>query len=516
MATDENTIEGEISEDERDALLSIAHGAVVTSGGVSIQRALSIWIEMILTRGLGPEVYGVYAFGWRLMRMFLRFANLGASRTLLRDLPAFANEPMQKRRSLGLGYVTTAITASVISLLMILSADWVNTVTIEHPTFPLVLRLFAAVLVFTAFVRIHTASLRAEKAANGEVLLKRILRPGARLIAAVTAMALGYSVVGVVGVLAVAMGILSVTAYPVTTSITGIRPTLRQLSLSARHFYNHAIPSALSRIGGLFRTRVDVLLIGIFLTTTAAGVYNVVLVLVEIMAIPLLSFNQLLPSVASGLYFEERLEALNEVYTTVTRLVVTATLPIFAILAVFGQQLLTIFGPEYARGYQVLLVFLVGRFIGNAVGGTGILLSMTNHQYAHMGLEWLLAILNIVLTYLFVIKFGLVGAALGTSIAISIQNLTQLILIHRYEGLWPFDRTFAKPLGAGLGMIGFMALSKSVLTGLKAIVIGSLVGTVVFLVLLRMFGLDRRDLFIVKHLSSQYRNMASSKVSMLR
>lgn len=516
MTSDESTIEGEVTDDEREALLSIAHGAVVTSGGVSIQRGLSIWIELILTRGFGPELYGVYAFGWRLMRMFLRFANLGANRTLLRDLPAFTNQPLRQRRSLGLGYVTTAITASVISLSIILTARRINDMTIEHSVFPPVLRLFAVGLVLTAFVRMHTASLRAAKAANGEVLLKRILRPGARLIGVATAMALGYSVIGVVGVLVVTVGILAVAAYPVTTAITGVRPTFRQLSSEARHFFDHAVPSALSRIGGLFRTRVDVLLIGIFLTTTAAGVYNVVLVLVQIMAIPLLSFNQLLPSVASDLYFDDKIKVLNEVYATVTRLVVTATLPFLAILAVFGQQLLALFGPEYARGYLVLLVFLIGRFIGNAVGGTGILLSMTNHQYAHMGLEWFLAILNIILTYLFVLNLGLVGAALGTSVAISTQNIIQLVLIYRYEGLWPFDLTFLKPLGAGVGMTSVMVVVRVIFTGKMAIAIGALMGVVVFALLLWALGLNHQDKFIIQKLIERYQNVADSDIFQLR
>jgi len=47
-----------VPEDERDALLTIAHGAVVTSGGVSAQRVLTTTTEFLLARGLGPVAYG--------------------------------------------------------------------------------------------------------------------------------------------------------------------------------------------------------------------------------------------------------------------------------------------------------------------------------------------------------------------------------------------------------------------------------------------------------------------------
>jgi len=202
----------------------------------------------------------------------------------------------------------------------------------------------------------------------------------------------------------------------------------------------------MSSLGKVFQNRVDVLLVGALLTATAAGVYNVVLVLIAIAWIPLLSFNQLLPPVASELYADGRTETLNAVYTSVTRQIVTSVIPILAVLVVFGRELLGLFGEPYVAGY-VPVVYLGGVFVGSAVGATGWLLMMTDHQYARMALDWLLAVLNVALTYAFVVRYGLVGAALGTSLAIAVQNAIQVVLLRRFEGLWPFDRTYLTPAG---------------------------------------------------------------------
>ena len=70
--------------------------------------------------------------------------------------------------------------------------------------------------------------------------------------------------------------------------------------------------------------RVDVVLIGIFLTATAAGIYNVVLLIVALAAIPLAAFNQMMPPVASDLHSNGQTETLDAVYTTVVRLIVSA------------------------------------------------------------------------------------------------------------------------------------------------------------------------------------------------
>lgn len=54
----------------------------------------------------------------------------------------------------------------------------------------------------------------------------------------------------------------------------------------------------------MFQNRIDVLLVGALVSAVGAGTYNVVLVLIAVAWIPLRSFNQLLPPVASELYAE--------------------------------------------------------------------------------------------------------------------------------------------------------------------------------------------------------------------
>ena len=404
----------------------------------------------------------------------------------------------------------------MITATLFLAAPWFNKVTIDDPAFPTALRLFAVLLVLLAFLRLQTASLKAALSANSEVLLGRVFLPTARLIAVVAAMALGYSVVGVVGALVVSIGVLTIVGYPATIAVMGVRPTFLGIKSEARHFYDHAIPSALSGVGGLLRTRIDVILIGILLSATAAGIYNVVLVLVGIAVIPLAAFNQLMPPIASRLYADGKVGTLNNVYKTVSRLIVTATVPIIAIQAAYGRELLGIFGSAYGRGYVVLLVFLVGRFVGNAVGATGILLSMTNNHYPKLGLEWLLALLNVVLTYVFVLEFGLVGAALGTSVAIGVQNLLQATLLRRFEGLWPFDLTFLKPIVAGLGMIAVMAGIRANLDGSLALGVGMLAGLAMFFALLMALGVSPRDRLVVAELAARYQTVINDRIAATR
>lgn len=505
--------EEDVADDVRDALLTIAHGAVVTSGGVSVQRALTAATEFALARGLGPVAYGVYALAWRIAQLLVRLVTFGSVPTLQRYLPTYRDDPARRSWVAGLAYATTVGFGLVIAAGVWLLAPWIDDVTVRHPAFPMAMRLFGVLVLLFGLVMIYAAVFRAVGSARGEVLFNKLLRPAVRLVGALAALALGYSVVGVAGALVVCALLLVVGGFPITVGVTGVRPTLRGARTELRRFYDHAAPVAMSSLGKVFQNRIDLLLVGALLTAVAAGIYNVVLVLVSIAWIPLLSFNQLLPPVASNLHSSGEMDTLNAVYSSVTRLIVTTVVPILAIQLVFGRELLALFGATYVRGYVPLVVYLVGVFVGSAVGATGWLLMMTDHQYARMGLDWLLAALNVVLTYAFVLEFGLAGAALGTSLAIAVQNGLQVLLLRRFEGLWPFDATYLRPLGAGVVMVAVMLGVRTSVGGYLAIGVGAVVGLLAYVGTLHALGVDPRDRLVVRELAGRYRADVAETVS---
>jgi O-antigen/teichoic acid export membrane protein len=498
-----------VPDEEREALLTIANGAVVASGGHLGQRALTTLLEALLARGLGPVAYGIYALAWRVAQLLVRLVTFGSVPALQRYLPAYEDDPGRRSTVVGLAYATTLVFGAVLATLVWVSAPLVNDLTVGEPSFPATLRAFGVLVTLLGVIGISAGIFRAVRSARGEAVLNRVLRPVVRLVGGVTALSLGYSAAGVAGGIVVCTGLLAVGIVPATGRVTGIRVSLRGARAEARRFYNHAAPVAMSRLGKVFQNRLDVLLVGLLLTASAAGVYNAVLVLVALAWIPLRSFNQLLPPVASDLYNRGQVDHLNAVYTAVTRLIVTTVVPVLAVFVAFGPALLGVFGPTYTQGYEPLVVYLGGVFVGSAVGATGWLLMMTDHQYARMALDWLLAVLNLGLTYAFVRWFGLTGAALGTSLAIAVQNGIQVVLLRRFEGLWPFDRTFLPPLAAGLIALGVMLAVRVSVPGWPAAAIGCPLGAGVYLAVLGGYGLDPRDRLVVRALVDAYRGKLS-------
>ncbi|MFB6173361.1 MAG: oligosaccharide flippase family protein [Halobacteriales archaeon] len=497
--------ESEPLDEELEALRSVSHGAVLSVGGVSLQKVLLFLTNLALTASLSVGLYGVYALGNRIAKILLQFGGVGANAALVRFLPEYRGDRARQNRVLGIAYGTAAVASVAIGAGVFLLAGRINAATIAHPAFPPVLRLFAVLFPFDVFTRLLAFVFRALEEPRYQVFITRIVRPGARLVAIGIALLLGFSVTGIVGALVVATAVAAGIALWLSLSRTDLRPSFRPSREEAAEFYNHSGPNTLSRFGKLFQSRIDVLLIGFLLTADAAGIYNLSLFLTSIIAIPLIAFNQLLPPIASKLYADGKHATLNAVYGTVTRLIVTATLALAVAFFVYRTQLLALFGGEYTRGSLVFATFVIGRIVGNGVGATGWLLLMTDHQYLRMVNSWVLGALNVAASYYFILEFGLVGAALGTAGSMALINLVRLSQLWYLEGLQPYDRKFLKPVAAGVAMAVTATALKLVLSGVALLVVGTLVGLAAFGGTLFLLGIERRDRRLVGVLIAQYR-----------
>jgi len=138
---------------------------------------------------------------------------------------------------------------------------------------------------------------------------------------------------------------------------------------------------------------------------------------------------------------------------------------------------------------------------------------MTDHQYLRMVNSWGLGILNIGLSYYLLLKFGLVGAALGTAGSLGFINLLWIAQLWYLEGLQPYTREYLKPIAAAAGMAATMVVFRPLLEGVVLLVVGSLVGLTVFVVLLRALGIESRDYRLFVSLFGQYRLGGTVQIS---
>jgi len=478
------------------SLSSITRGASLYFVGKIVLNALGFLLQLILTRGLGAGLYGVYAYGKTVLMILLMFTNLGSDQSLLKYLPEYNDDTRRQRLILALAMITSLLGAVVSAVALFVFAPTVNDLTLNDPHFVDVLRLFAIILVLDTVAKVVHSTFRSLEQLEYEVFSNKLARPTLRLCAAAIALVFGFSLHGVMVALVVANFIALGVALYFFLSRFDLRPSLTPRR-SARdeivEYYNFSIPLTLKDAGNVLIKRVDIMMVGFFLPSTAVGIYNVSVLLAGILVLPVTAFNQLFPPIASRLYSNGETDELSSLHKTVTRWVFTISFIAAIGAVVYRRELLALFGVEFVAGSTVLALFVGGQLINCASGSNGYLLMMTDHQYILLVNQWLFGALNLVLNYVLILKYGLVGAAVATAGILVVLNVVKTIELWYLEGLFPYSTRFVKPISAGIAALIVMHLTQSALSGIGLLVGGGFLGGLTYVAVLLALGIESDD-----------------------
>ncbi len=478
------------------SLASISRGASLYTVGKVVSDAGEFLLHLLVSRGLGAASYGLFAYGKTLAFTALLLTNLGSDTSILRYLPQYENQPAKRRFFLELAWVTSAFGGAVVAGALFVFAPAISSLTLDESLFVDVLRLFALILFVDTLANLIYATFRAVELIEYEILGKRLLKPLLRVVGVGSVLLVGGGLYGVVAAMVAASFItLVVTGYLFYWRLE-VRPTLRSEAAtreSIKSYYSYSLPLTAKEAGTVMQSRVDVLMVGFFLSSTAVGIYNVSVLVASLLYVPLLACNQLFPPVASRLYSQGKQEALGEIYTVVTRWIVTASLLLGLIAVVFRSQILGLFGPEFTAGSLILVLFVVSQLLNAATGPSDYLLMMTDHQYVVMANEWVFGIANVLLNIAFIQAFGLIGAALASAGVLAVRNLAKVSEVWYFERLHPYSWAFRNPILAGVVAAAGMLAVEAALAGLPALVVGTVVGVGCYGFSLWLLGIEPVD-----------------------
>jgi O-antigen/teichoic acid export membrane protein len=479
--------------EERTPLGSVGRGASLFFVGKIASKGLKFLFNLILTQTLGAALYGIYTYAVSIRGFLIVLARLGTGKSVLRFIPA-ADDDLRRRNSIvALAYLTALLGSVVIGAGLFFAAPVISAYTLDDPSLITVLRIFALVVPFSTIINLTNLVFRALEEIEYQILIADLLDPILRIVTVLIAFALGYSLLGAVAALALGTILTFCAGITLLYSKTNIRMKGDRSRVDVYEFYNFSLPLTLKDLGQKLYTRVDILMVGIFLTGSAVGIYRVAILVATLLTLPLAGVNQLFPPVASKLYSNDKMDELEALYRTVTRWILILVLPAAIPLLVYNAEVLRIFGPEFTDGTFVLSLFTLAQLTNCAVGPSGFLLMMTDHQYLNLANQWLLGVLNVVLNYFFILEFGFVGAAVATAGTLSLINLLRVFQVWYTEQMLPYSRKYWKPVVAGLVCALVMLGLEFFLTGYLLLVVGSLAGGLSFLGALAVFGVEQED-----------------------
>lgn len=193
---------------------------------------------------------------------------------------------------------------------------------------------------------------------------------------------------------------------------------------------------------GVILGRTDRVMVGIFSSSSAVGIYNIAATVGSLATFLLSSSNMAFAPIISELYTQKKISILNDLYSTITKWIVMFTLPIIITIIVFPETILNVFGSEYIGAKYVLILIALGKMIESFSGANQHILNMSGNERLVLINNIGMAMINIILNIILIPYFDILGAAIATSISITVVNLIKIIQVKKYLNLFPYNKEF--------------------------------------------------------------------------
>jgi O-antigen/teichoic acid export membrane protein len=207
--------------------------------------------------------------------------------------------------------------------------------------------------------------------------------------------------------------------------------------IKATFVLNAGLPLMLSSLSIFVLTQADIWVIGMFSSPEAVAKYGAAMRLGQLLFMPLLISNTLLPPFIAEMYAQGKLIQLENVMRIASTLsVIPAGVALLAFIFVGDFILEMAYGEYYRSAYYLLLIIGVGQFVNVWSGSGMIALINTGHQRSVMGISFGFGSLIVLGAIVVVRHYGVTGVALVTASVTAVQAIFTLLLLRKKTGMW--------------------------------------------------------------------------------
>jgi O-antigen/teichoic acid export membrane protein len=220
-----------------------------------------------------------------------------------------------------------------------------------------------------------------------------------------------------------------------------LRKKLAQLGESAKvkagEVLRVALPLMLTGLAIFVLTQADLWVIAIFGTHEQVATFGAAVRVGQLIFIPLLINNMVLPPIISEMYSQGKVKELEKIIRAMSTI---SAIPAVVILTAFifsADSILVFIYGDYYRAAAVPLVLLSLGQLVNVLSGSGMItLMMTGHQRSAMNISIIFGIFIIIGSTLVIRPYGVSGVAAVTGSAISVLACFTLFWTRYQTGMW--------------------------------------------------------------------------------
>jgi O-antigen/teichoic acid export membrane protein len=494
------------------SLKLITKGTGIIFAGIFISKLLNYGYRLIAAR-LGTDAYGMLSIALGVFGFAVMIGALGIPSGVLRYV-AFYKGKDEENKIRGTIFASLKLTifSSIITMILLLVFSRSIAINIFHSEeLVTILRIIALGIPFYILGAMFNNILRGFQQLKYEVYSQNIAEPIAKIALTGILILLGYGILG--ATYAYLFGLI------ISASLLFIFMEKKVFSLIKKRFKSiypnkiykrlliFSIPLTIGSLLTMFVAWMDTFMIGYFMNTSNVGLYNAITPTIQLMnifpmALTAIFFPKLTELLATG-----KKENLASIYKTVTKWVLLFNLFLMPLFLLFPEQILgLLFGKEYTASAIPMIILSGGYFISYFLF-TSVYLLMTMKRTNLILINSIIIVaINILLNLFLIPKYGLIGAALATSISFIIMALLVLAEINYIIKIVPFNWKYPK---IGFAFIISLISTKLVFNyaetlGFSGVLLSFGLFSISFIVLLAITkSFEREDIMIMEAIENK-------------
>lgn len=402
------------------------HKSFIFGAGISISVKLLAVISMffmtlIISRSLDTYEAGLFFLGFTVITLLSSFGRIGLEQTLVKKIAIFKNiNSFSKMQSVYRKSMFLSATFCVfISLFFIFLWDPFISNIFEKKEFKPVFFIMMFCLPFFSLNSLHAFAFQGlEKIITSLILLSILIPIQVSIYIYIfelsSAIQTAWAFLGA-SLIAFIIGVLIWSK--------SVPKSSGNETVSNKSILNTSIPLWIFVVFSQLIQLYSQLILGILGNISDVAILAVSQRISLLASLMLLAINYIVSPIFAKLYEKGNIDELRKLCLYTVRMLIAVGFPVIIVITIFPTEILSLFGKEYTSGAIILIILVFGQLINIMTGSAAFLLSMTKYERDLRNQTILTGVVMFPFGLYLIYSFGLIGAALTTSISIALHNL---------------------------------------------------------------------------------------------
>ena len=400
-------------------------------------QIMGFLLSFVIAYYYGAQALGNYVLAIVVLRIFTLIAKLGIDTFSIRFIAAFAKQ--EKWKSIQLLRKKTlallSITSLVSSLIMYSLSDTISGMIDTSAEY---IKLSSFFILPLVFFMLHYQSLRGLKKIAEFSFFYRMSQATFSIVSIfIISTFIKSNNVPIYAYLTSLsiVSVLSVITYQFWFSKKAILNSEEIIEdLTIRNILKISVPLMLAQSVQFIMAWTDKLMIGNMMPAESVAVYGVAFRFSMGVSITLMAINSISSPKFAEKFASDDIKGMGKIAMQSAKMIFWTTIPLATILLIFPKFFMGLYGPEFLIGFEVLRWLIIGRIVNALSGSVGNLMQMSGQQKTYMNILLIGAVINVVLNYNLIPKYGINGAAFASVASLSFWNLSMVYMVKRKFG----------------------------------------------------------------------------------